>query len=45
MNLAWDAGLTVFVLLEKLGPTGAIGARIGGAAIVARGILLIAAIA
>ena len=45
MNLAWVAALTVFVLLEKIGPAGAIVARIAGAAIAVRGILLIAAIA
>jgi predicted metal-binding membrane protein len=45
MNLAWVAALTVFVLLEKVGPAGALVARIAGAAIAVRGILLIAAIA
>ncbi len=45
MNLAWVAALTIFVLLEKIGPAGALVSRIAGAAIVLRGILLIAAIA
>jgi predicted metal-binding membrane protein len=45
MNLASVAALTVLVLLEKIGPAGSIVARIAGAAIVVRGILLIAAIA
>ena len=43
MNLAWVAVLTVFVLLEKIGPAGAILARVAGAGIAARGIFLIAA--
>jgi len=42
MNLAWVAVLTVFVLLEKIGPAGAILARVAGAVIAARGIFLIA---
>jgi len=45
MNLAWVAALTVFVLLEKIGPAGEIVARVAGVAIAVRGILLIAAIA
>jgi predicted metal-binding membrane protein len=45
MNLAWVAALTVFVLLEKIGPAGAIVARVAGAAIAVLGVLLIAAIA
>lgn len=43
MNLVWVAALTVFVLLEKVGPAGAIVARVAGAAMVLAGILLIAA--
>jgi predicted metal-binding membrane protein len=42
MNLAWVAALTVFVLLEKIGPAGAILARVAGAVIAACGIFLIA---
>jgi len=45
MNLAWVAALTILVLLEKIGPAGAIVAYLAGAAVVVRGILLIAAIA
>jgi predicted metal-binding membrane protein len=41
MNLVWVAALTVFVLLEKIGPAGAIVARVAGAAMVALGILSI----
>jgi predicted metal-binding membrane protein len=37
MNLAWVAVLTVFVLLEKTGPSGAIVSRIGGAIMIAAG--------
>ena len=42
MNLAWVAVLTVFVLLEKIGPAGAFLARAGGAVITAWGIFLVA---
>jgi predicted metal-binding membrane protein len=35
MNLLWVAGLTLFVLVEKLGPRGALVARLGGVALVA----------
>ena len=41
MNLIWVAALTGFVLLEKVGPAGAIVARIAGAAMVALGIFSI----
>ena len=34
MNLYWIAGLTVYVLLEKLAPRGDVIARIAGAALV-----------
>jgi predicted metal-binding membrane protein len=40
MNLLWVATLTVFVLLEKIGPAGIIVARAAGAAMVLAGILL-----
>jgi predicted metal-binding membrane protein len=43
MNLVWVAALTGFILLEKIGPAGAIAARVAGAAMVLVGILLIAA--
>ena len=43
MNLVWVAALTIFVLIEKVGPAGAIVARVAGLAIIIRGILLIAA--
>ena len=31
MNLAWVAALTVFVLIEKVGPAGVLVSRIAGA--------------
>jgi predicted metal-binding membrane protein len=40
MNLIWVAALTAFVLLEKIGPGGAMVARAAGAAMVLAGILL-----
>jgi predicted metal-binding membrane protein len=43
MNLVWVAALTGFVLFEKIGPAGAVVARVAGAAMVFAGILLIAA--
>jgi predicted metal-binding membrane protein len=42
MNLAWVAALTVFVLIEKIGPAGAIAARVAGAAMVVSAIVAIA---
>ena len=42
MNLAWVGVLSVFVLLEKLGPNGVRVARAGGAFMVACGVLFIA---
>jgi predicted metal-binding membrane protein len=44
MNLIWVAALTGFVLLEKIGPAGAIVSAIAGAAIIVGGILLIAGV-
>jgi predicted metal-binding membrane protein len=41
MNLVWVAALSGLVLLEKVGPAGAIVARVAGAAMVLAGILLI----
>jgi predicted metal-binding membrane protein len=41
MNLMWVAALTAFVLIEKLGPAGAIVARVAGAAMVVLGIVAI----
>lgn len=41
MNLLWVAVLTVFVLLEKIGPKGAFVARFGGVALIATGIVWI----
>lgn len=40
MNLAWVAGLAIFVLLEKMGPAGPVVARVAGGAMVVAGILL-----
>ena len=42
MNLIWVAALTGFVLIEKIGPAGAIVARIAGAAMVVLGIVAMA---
>jgi len=44
MNLIWVAALTAFVLIEKIGPAGAIVARIAGAAMLVLGFLVMAAI-
>ena len=41
MNLMWVAALTGFVLTEKIGPSGAIVARVAGAAMVVIGIAAI----
>ena len=41
MNLVWVAVLSGLVLLEKVGPAGAIVARVAGVAMVLAGILLI----
>ena len=41
MNLIWVAALTAFVLIEKIGPAGAIVARLAGAAMVVIGIVAI----
>ena len=38
MSIVWVAALTVFVLIEKIGPAGAVVARIAGAALVVLGI-------
>lgn len=43
MSLLWIAGLTIFVLLEKIIPAGRVIARISGAVFIARGALLFAA--
>jgi predicted metal-binding membrane protein len=42
MNLVWVAALSCFVLFEKVGPAGAVIARVTGAAMVVAGILVIA---
>ncbi len=42
MNLIWVATLTGFVLIEKIGPAGAMVARVAGAAMVVLGIVVIA---
>ncbi|MFL9909388.1 DUF2182 domain-containing protein [Paraburkholderia sp. RL17-337-BIB-A] len=44
MNLVWVAALALFVLLEKIGPAGAVLARTAGAAMIAVGVLLFAGI-
>jgi predicted metal-binding membrane protein len=43
MNLVWVAALTGLVLLEKIGPAGAMVARVAGAVMMLAGISLIAA--
>ena len=40
MNLVWVAAMTVFVLVEKIGPAGAWVARVAGVAMVAAGALV-----
>lgn len=41
MNLIWISALTAFVLIEKIGPAGAVVARVAGAAMVVIGIVAI----
>ena len=41
MNLLWIAGLTIFVLLEKIIPTGRLVPRLAGAAMAAAGLFLL----
>ncbi|MGQ0649342.1 MAG: DUF2182 domain-containing protein [Gemmatimonadaceae bacterium] len=41
MNLAWVGLLTIFILVEKIGPTGARVARGGGAILMAFGLVLV----
>jgi predicted metal-binding membrane protein len=41
MNLAWVGVLTLFILAEKIGPTGARVARAGGAILIALGAVLV----
>jgi predicted metal-binding membrane protein len=45
MNLVWVAALTTFVLIEKIGPAGAIFARLAGAGMLGLGIVEITGIA
>jgi predicted metal-binding membrane protein len=40
MNLAWVAGLAIFVLLEKIGPPGPLVARASGSIMIAAGVLI-----
>lgn len=42
MNLAWVAVLAAFILVEKIGPPGALVSRIGGAIMIALGVTFIA---
>ena len=42
MNLAWVAALALFVLLEKAGPAGMALARVGGVAMIAAGMFVLA---
>jgi len=41
MNLMWVAALTIFVLLEKVGPAGAFVARVGGVVMIAAGAIVL----
>jgi predicted metal-binding membrane protein len=41
MNLAWVGVLTAFILVEKLGSTGARVSRAGGAILIAFGVILV----
>ena len=41
MNLAWVGVLTLFILAEKIGPTGARVSRAGGAILIALGAVLV----
>jgi predicted metal-binding membrane protein len=43
MNIVWIAGLTVFVLLEKVVPLGRLISRIAGAGLMASGLWLLIA--
>jgi predicted metal-binding membrane protein len=40
MNLVWVAAMTLFVLVEKIGPAGALVARVAGVAMIACGALV-----
>jgi predicted metal-binding membrane protein len=40
MNLAWVAAMTIFVLVEKTGPAGALVARVAGVAMIVAGALV-----
>jgi len=40
MNLVWVAAMTIFVLVEKVGPAGALVARVAGVAMIAAGALV-----
>jgi predicted metal-binding membrane protein len=40
MNLVWVATMTIFVLVEKIGPAGALVARVAGVAMIASGVLV-----
>lgn len=42
MNLAWVAALTAFVLVEKIGPRGALVARASGIVMIAFGVMIVA---
>jgi predicted metal-binding membrane protein len=41
MNLAWVGVLTIFILVEKIGPAGVRVARVGGAILIAFGVVLV----
>ena len=42
MSLLWIAGLTLFVLLEKIIPHGVLGGRLAGVAMIVAGVTVIA---
>jgi predicted metal-binding membrane protein len=41
MNLVWVAALTIFVLVEKIGPAGAVVARVAGAVMIIAGAIVL----
>ena len=45
MNLIWVIAIAIFVLIEKVGPWGTAVARVAGAAMIATGAYILAAMA
>lgn len=44
MNLVWVAAITIFVLVEKIGPAGAVVARVAGVTMIIAGVLVWSAV-